>query len=218
MAAQSSEEPVVVTAAARSSEALVAATAVACTGAPVAAMAEACTAAAKAAMAEAYTSAATAETVVACIEAPMAATVAMAAAYTGAARVAMAAECTWGGLDFGPVPARCAGLGGSLGQAFASAEWIAQREQTPLGGPARCSDGLVRCTKSQAQACWLASPDSNLAPNDCPTAFPGLYRPSPAACLLAREPGCASWSPPGNRGAMRRPWPRRQELGCYEPE
>jgi hypothetical protein len=136
--------------------------AAACTEAELAEMAEACTEAAmaaKAGMAEAYTEAAMAAMAVeaamagACTEAEMAAKAGMAEAYTEAAMAAKMEENTWDALE----PAReaeasCAGPGRWAAPAVASAEPAVRQEWPP-------PDGLVRCMKLRARACWLASPD-----------------------------------------------------------
>ena len=133
-------------------------TAEACTEEPVVGMAAACTEAemaAKAAMAEA------------CTEAEMAAKAAMAEAYTEAAMAAKMEENTWDALE----PAReaeasCAGPGRWAAPAVASAEPAVRQEWPP-------PDGLVRCMKLRARACWLASPDWDPVLDDRRAAIPG---------------------------------------------
>ena len=62
---------------------------------------------------------------------------------------AMAAENTW---DARQAEASCAGP--ERWAAAAAAEPVARQERSP-------PDGLVRCMKLRARACWLASPDYN---------------------------------------------------------
>ena len=128
-----------------------------------------------------------------------------AVACTGAA---MVEENTWDAREAEP---SCAGPERWAAAAIASAEPAARQEWPP-------PDGLVRCMKLRARACWLASPDWNPVLDDRRTAIPGRYRRPPAACRQAQGQGRGSWNPRDNRGAKRNPWLRLQSLNWHEAE
>jgi hypothetical protein len=120
--------------------------AAACTEAQAVGMAVVCTEAQAVGMAVVCTEAPVAAMAVACTEARA---VGMAEAYTEAAMAAMVVENRW---DAREAEASCAGLERWAAPAVASAEPAARQEWPP-------PDGLVRCMKLRARACWLASPD-----------------------------------------------------------